>query len=113
MDWTKGEKRKAREIYEKGRLRELHALVEQFKTDVSTLHSSDDDSIDKMWEIVHTLAKKQTLLERKFHFTESRIEEILGRMIVEEWISENEIDSLDQIYRDQIHRWAEILRSDR
>lgn len=100
--WSPAEKRAARAAFEAAWARECTALKHEAEAMLS--RSADPAAI---WDVGDYLAKKRREIDQKYDYRYSVLTRVLGRLLAEEWLNDDEIAALAPDKIAEIKRIAE------
>src|SRR6266404_683946 len=103
--WSRSEKVIAREAFDAALERELHEVIQEAKRMASQIRRSAD-----LWGLEHYLTQRRKEIDRKYDNRYSRLTEVLGRLLYENRLSEEELGALPQDKMELIRSFAKFLR---
>src|SRR5216684_8852277 len=84
--WSRSEKALARKAFDAALGRELHEVIQEAKKMVSQIQQSSD-----LWDMEHYLTQRRKEINRKYDFRGSRLIDVLGRLLYEKRLREDEL----------------------
>src|SRR5215471_16900836 len=90
-NWSKSEKTIARTAFDAALSRELHEVIQNAKRMAKEIQKSSD-----LWELEHHLTKRRKEIDRKYEFRGSRLIDVLGRLLYENRLSEEDLHGLSE-----------------
>jgi Photoprotection regulator fluorescence recovery protein len=105
--WSRSEKAIARTTFDAALKRELQELIQQAKRMVSQISAPDD-----LWNLERYLTERRKEIDRKYEFRPSRLTDVLGRLLYEGRINEEELRGLPEDKLKAIRSFANFLRED-
>ena len=87
--WTKSEKEIARRVYGSAYLRECKAIAEDVRRAIAGVEDPAE-----LWKIHDLLTKRRRQMDEKYDFRYSVLVWVLGRLVREGWITEEEVEGL-------------------
>jgi hypothetical protein len=103
--WSRSEKIIARAAFDAALARELHEVIQESKRMASQISQSSD-----LWVLEHYLTQRRKEIDRKYDYRYSRLTDVLGRLLYENRLSEEELRGLREDKMELIHSFAEFLR---
>ena len=105
--WSKSEKAIARTAFDAALKRELHEVMQETKKMASQINEPDD-----LWELERYLTERRKDLNHKYDSRGSRLKDVLGRLLYENRLSENDLRGLREDKMKSIRSFAQFLRDD-
>src|SRR5882757_1947618 len=90
-NWSRSEKALARKAFDAALNRELHEVIQEAKRMASQIKQSSD-----VWDLEHCLTECRKESNRKYEFRSSRITHVLGALLRESRLGEEELRGLPQ-----------------
>jgi hypothetical protein len=105
--WSRSEKAIARKAFDAALGRELHEVIQEAKKMASQIQQSSD-----LWELEHYLTQRRKETDRKYDFRGSRLTDVLGRLLYEARLGEEELRGLREDKLKAIRSFAKFLAED-
>ena len=105
--WSRSEKAIARKAFDAALGRELHEVIQEAKKMASQIKQSSD-----LWDLEHCLTERRKEIARKYDFRASRLTDVLGRLLYENRIGEEDLRGLREDKLKSIHSFAKFLAED-
>ena len=105
--WSKSEKAIARTAFDAALNRELHEVMQETKKMASQINEPDD-----LWELERYLTERRKDINHKYDSRGSRLKDVLGRLLYENRLSENDLRGLREDKMKSIRSFAQFLRDD-
>jgi hypothetical protein len=105
--WSRSEKAIARKAFDAALKRELHDLMQETKQMASEINEPDD-----LWDLEHYLTQRRKDIGRKYDTRGSRLKDVLGRLLYENRLGEEELRGLREEKMKSIRSFAQFLRDD-
>jgi hypothetical protein len=105
--WSKSEKAIARTAFDAALKRELHEVMQETKKMASQINEPDD-----LWELERYLTERRKDINQKYDSRGSRLKDVLGRLLYENRLSENDLRGLREDKMRSIRSFAQFLRDD-
>ena len=105
--WSKSEKAIARRAFDAALGRELHEVIQEAKKMASQIQQSSD-----LWELEHYLTQRRKEIDRKYDFRGSRLIDVLGRLLYENRLGEEDLGGLREDKLKSIRSIAKFLAED-
>ena len=102
--WSRSEKAIARKAFDAALGRELHEVIQEAKKMASQIQQSSE-----LWDLEHYLTQRRKEIDRKYDFRGSRLTEVLGRLLYENRLREEELRGLREDKMKPIRSCAKIL----
>jgi len=103
--WSRSEKALARKAFDAALGRELHEVIQEAKKMASQIQQSSD-----LWDLEHYLTQRRKEINRKYDFRGSRLIDVLGRLLYENRLNEEELRGLREEKMKSIRSFAQFLR---
>jgi Photoprotection regulator fluorescence recovery protein len=103
--WSKSEKAIARRAFDAALGRELHEVIQEAKRMASQIQQSSD-----LWDLEHYLTERRKEIDRKYDFRGSRLIDVLGRLLYENRLGEDDLHGLREEKMKSIRSFAQFLR---
>ena len=105
--WSRSEKVIARTAFDAALGRELHEVIQQAKKMASQIQQSSD-----LWDLEHYLTQRRKEIDRKYEYKNSQLTHVLGRLLHEQRLSEEELRGLREDKLKPIRSFAKFLAED-
>lgn len=105
--WSRSEKIVARKAFDAALGRELHEVIQETQKMASDIQQSSD-----LWDLEHYLTQRRKEIDRKYDFRGSRLTDVLGRLLYENRLSEEELRGLGEDKLKLIRSFAKFLAED-
>ena len=103
--WSRSEKALARKAFDAALGRELHEVIQEAKKTASQIQKSSD-----LWDLEHHLTQRRKEIDRKYDFRGSRLTDVLGRLLFENRLGEDDLRGLREEKIKAIRSFAQFLR---
>ena len=103
--WSKSEKTISREAFDAALGQELHEVIQETKRMASEIRKSSD-----LWDLEYHLTERRKEIDRKYDFRDSRRIDVLGRLLYENRLSEEDLRGLREEKMKSIRSFAQFLR---
>src|ERR1700692_4961421 len=103
--WSRSEKALARKAFDAALGRELHEVIQEAKKMASQIQQSSD-----LWDLELYLTQRRKEIDRKYDFRGSRLTDVLGRLLYENRLGEEELGGLREEEMKSIGSLARFLR---
>src|ERR1035438_10194310 len=103
--WSRSEKAIARKAFDAALGRELHEVIQEAKKMASQIKQSSD-----LWDLEHCLTERRKEIARKYDFRASRLTDVLGRLLYENRIGEEDLRGLREEKMKLIRSFAQFLK---
>lgn len=104
-NWSKSEKAIARKVFDAALGQELHEVILEAKRMVNSIQRSSD-----LWDLEHYLTERRKAIDRKYDFRDSRRTDVLGRLLYENRLGEEDLRGLREEKMKSIRSFAQFLR---
>jgi hypothetical protein len=105
--WSRSEKIIARTAFDAALGRELHEVIQEAKRMASQIQQSSD-----LWDLEHYLTQRRNEIDRKYDYRYSQLTHVLGRLLHENRLSEEELRGLGEDKLKSIRSLAKFLAED-
>ena len=105
--WSRSERAIARKASDAALKRELHAVILEVKQRANQIKEPAD-----IWELEHYLTHRRKEIDRKYGFRGSRLTDVLGRLLYEKRLGEEELGGLGEDKLKSIRSFAKFLAED-
>jgi hypothetical protein len=102
--WSRSEKAIARTAFDAALGRELHEVIQEAKRMANEIQKSSD-----LWDLEHYLTQRRKEIDRKYDFRGSRLTDVLGRLLYENRLSEEDLRGLREDKLKPIRSFAKFL----
>src|SRR5439155_3290186 len=102
--WSRSEKALARKAFDAALGRELHEVIQEAQKRASQIQQSSE-----LWDLEHYLTQRRKEIDRKYDSRGSRLTEVLGRLLYENRLREEELRGLREDKMKPIRSCAKIL----
>jgi hypothetical protein len=103
--WSRSEKAIARRAFDAALGRELQEVIQEAKRMVNEIQKSSD-----LWDLEHYLTQRRKEIDRKYDFRGSRLNDVLGRLLYENRLDEEDLRGLREEKMKSIRSFAQLLR---
>jgi Photoprotection regulator fluorescence recovery protein len=105
--WSRSEKAIARKAFDAALGRELHEVIQEAKRMANEIQKSSD-----LWDLEHHLTQRRKEIDRKYDFRGSRLIDVLGRLLYENRLREEDLRGLREEKMRSIRSFAQFLKDD-
>jgi Photoprotection regulator fluorescence recovery protein len=105
--WSRSEKAIARKAYDAALGRELREVIQKAKQMANKIQQSSD-----LWDLEHYLTKRRKEIDRKYDYRNSQLTQVLGRLLHEKRLREDELRGLREDKLKPIRSFAKFLAED-
>jgi len=105
--WSRSEKITARTAFDAALGRELHEVIRETKKMASQIQQSSD-----LWDLEHYLTERRKEIDRKYDYRYSQLTHVLGRLLYEKRLREDELRGLREDKLKPIRSFAKFLAED-
>ena len=105
--WSRSEKIIARKAFDAALKRELHEVMQEAKQIASQIQQPSD-----LWDLEHYLTEHRKDINRKYDTRGSRLKDVMGRLLYENRIGEEDLRGLGDEKMKSIRSFAQFLRDD-
>ena len=105
--WSRSEKAIARAAFDSALRQELHEVIQEAKRMANEIQQSSD-----LWDFEHYLTQRRKEIDRKYDFRGSRLTDVLGRLLYENRLGEEELRGLGEDKLKSIRSFAKFLAED-
>src|SRR5271169_3522774 len=102
--WSRSEKAHARKAFDAALGRELHEVIQEAQKMASQIKQSSD-----LWDLEHYLTARRKEIDRKYDFRASRLTDVLGRLLFENRLGEEDLRGLRDDKLNLIRSAAQFL----
>ena len=103
--WSKSEKAIARTAFDAALGRELHEVIQEAKRMANQIRQSSD-----LWDLEHYLTQRRKGIDRKYDYRYSQLTDVLGRLLYENRLSEEDLRGLREDKMESIRSFAKFLK---
>jgi hypothetical protein len=103
--WSRSEKAIARKAFDAALGQELHEVIQKAKRMASQIQQSSD-----LWDLERYLTQRRKEIDRKYDFRGSRLTDVLGRLLYENRLGEEDLRGLPEEKMKSICSFAQFLR---
>src|SRR6266568_4214621 len=105
--WSRSEKALARKAFDAALGQELHEVIQEAKRMANEIQKSSD-----LWDLEHHLTQRRKEINRKYDYRGSRLTDVLGRLLYENRLSEEDLRGLREDKLKPIRSLAKFLAED-
>ena len=105
--WSRSEKAIARQAFDAALGQELHEVIQEAKKMANEIQQSSD-----LWDLEHYLTQRRKEIDRKYDFRGSRLTDVLGGLLYENRLGEEDLRGLREEKMKSIRSFAQFLRDD-
>src|SRR6476646_473103 len=105
--WSRSEKAIAHKAFDAALKRELHEVIQETKQMASQIQQPSD-----LWDLEHYLTECRKGIDRKYDTRGSRLKDVLGRLLCENRLREEDLRGLREEKMKSIRSFAQFLRDD-
>ena len=105
--WSRSEKIIARKAFDAALKRELHEVMQEAKQMASQIQQPSD-----LWDLEHYLTERRKDINRKYDTRGSRLKDVMGRLLYENRLGEDDLRGLGEEKMKAIRSFAQFLRDD-
>ena len=103
--WTRSEKAIARKAFDAALGQELHEVIQEAKKMASRIQQPSD-----LWDLEYYLTQRRKEIDRKYDSRGSRLTDVLGRLLYENRLAEEDLRGLPEEKMKSIRSFAQFLR---
>jgi hypothetical protein len=103
--WSSAEKAIARKAFDAALKRELHEVMQETQKMASQINEPDD-----LWDLEQYLTEHRKDINRKYDPRGSRLKDVLGRLLYENRLGEEDLRGLREEKMKSIRSFAQFLR---
>lgn len=103
--WSRSEKAIARTAFDAALGRELHEVIREARRMANEIRKSSD-----LWNLEHHLTQRRKEIDGKYDFRGSRLTDVLGRLLYENRLGEEDLCGLREEKMKAIRSFAQFLR---
>jgi hypothetical protein len=104
LNWSKSQRLIARRAFDAALKRELHEIIQQTKQKASQIREPAD-----VWELERYLTQRRKDIDQKYQFRNSRLKDVLGRLLYENRLREEDLQGLSKDKVEKIRSFAQFL----
>jgi hypothetical protein len=104
--WSRSEKSIARTAFDAALGRELHEVIQQTQRMAIQIQRSSD-----LWDLERYLTERRKEIDRKYEYHYSRLTDMLGRLLHENRLSEEELRGLSEDKMESIRSFVSFLKN--
>jgi hypothetical protein len=104
--WSRSEKSIVRTAFDAALRRELHDVIQQTQRMAIQIQRSSD-----LWDLEHYLTERRKEIDRKYEYHYSRLTNVLGRLLYENRLSEEELRGLREDKMESIRSFVSFLKN--
>jgi hypothetical protein len=105
--WSRSEKAIARKVFDVALGQELHEVIQEAKKMASRIQQPSD-----LWDLEYYLTQRRKEIDRKYDVRGSRLTDVLGRLLYENRLGEEDLRGLPEDKMKSIRSFAQFLRGD-
>jgi hypothetical protein len=105
--WSRSEKAIARKAFDAALKRELHEVMQETTQMASQIKEPSD-----LWDLERYLTERRKDIDRKYDTRGSRLKDVLGRLLYENRLCEEDLLGLREEKMKSIRSFAQFLRDD-
>jgi Photoprotection regulator fluorescence recovery protein len=105
--WSRSEKAIARKAFDAALERELQEVMQETKQMASQIKEPSD-----LWDLERYLTERRKDIDRKYDTRDSRLKDVLGRLLFENRLGEEDLRGLREEKMKSIRSFAQFLRDD-
>src|SRR5215467_6131813 len=105
--WSRSEKALARRAFDAALKRELQDVMRKAKQKANQIKEPTD-----VWELERYLSERRKDIDRKYDYRYSQLTQVLGRLLYEKWLGEEELGGLREDKLNSIRSFAKFLAED-
>ena len=102
--WSRSEKAIARKAFDAALKRELHEVIQEAKQMASQIQQPSD-----LWDLEHYLTERRKEIDRKYDYRYSQLTQVLGKLLQERRLGEEELRGLREDKLKSIRSFAKFL----
>jgi hypothetical protein len=103
--WSRSEKAIARKAFDAALGQELHEVIQEAKKMAIRIQQPSD-----LWDLEYYLTQRRKEIDRKYDFRGSRLTDVLGRLLYENRLGEEDLRGLPEEKMNSIRSFAQFLR---
>jgi hypothetical protein len=103
--WSRSEKAIARKAFDVALGQELHEVIQEAKKMASRIQQPSD-----LWDLEYYLTQRRKEIDRKYDSRGSRLTDVLGRLLYENRLAEEDLRGLPEEKMKSIRSFAQFLR---
>lgn len=105
--WSRSEKALARKVFDAALKRELQDVMQTAKRMANQIKEPAE-----VWELESYLTRRRKDIDRKYQFRDSRLKDVLGRLLHEKRLAEEDLQGLSKEKVEKIRSFAQFLAED-
>jgi hypothetical protein len=105
--WSRSEKAIARKAFDAALKRELHEIMQEAKQKAKEMREPAD-----VWELERYLTQRRKDIDRRYDFRSSRLKDVLGKLLYENRLVEEDLRGLSPDKVERIRSFAQFLAED-
>ena len=105
--WSRSEKAIARKAFDAALKRELHEIMQEAKQKARKMREPAD-----VWELERYLTLRRKDIDRRYEFRNSRLNDVLGRLLYENRLMQEDLRGLSANKLERIRSFAQFLAED-
>src|SRR6202521_3471986 len=105
--WSRSEKAIARKAFDAALGQELHEVIQKAQRMANEIQKSSD-----LWDLEHHLTQRRKEIDRKYDYRYSQLTQVLGRLLYEKRLGEEELGGLREDKLKSIRSFAKFLAED-
>jgi hypothetical protein len=109
--WSRSEKATARKAFDAALKRELHRELHEVMQETKQMSSQIKEPSD-LWDLERYLTERRKDIDRKYDTRGSRLKDVLGRLLFENRLDEEDLRGLREEQMKSIRSFAQFLRDD-
>lgn len=102
--WSRSEEPVARTAFDAALGRELHEVIQKTKQMANAIQQSAD-----LWDLEHYLSQRRKEIDRKYDYRYSRLTDVLGKLLYENRLIEEDLRGLREDKMESIRSFAKFL----
>ena len=103
--WSRSERATDRKTFDAALGRELHEVIQEAKKMANEILKSSD-----LWDLEHHLTQRRKEIDHRYDFRGSRLTDVLGRLLYENRLAEEDLRGLPEEKMKSIRSFAQFLR---
>jgi len=107
LRWSRSEKAAARKAFDAALNRELQQLIQETKQQASRMTQPSE-----LWDLEHLLTQRRKEIDRKYDNRFSRMTDVLGRLLYEKRLSDEDLRDVGHDKLRLIRSFAQFLTED-
>ncbi len=106
-NWSRSERTVARAAFDAALKQELQEIMQEAKQMANQINEAAD-----LWELEHYLTQRRKEIDRKYEYKYSQLTRVIGRLLHESRLSEDELRGLNEDKLKLIRSFAKVLAED-